>query len=105
MADVQLITEAFLRRQLDIKVTRDWALVIAEMFCGPTHKFPSRVLVSADKWADDRTVNFTVVLNDAPGVQRHFRGKIVFGGHDYDTGDGGVIEGKCHQLPRRRAAE
>ena len=99
MADVQLITEPFLRRELDIKVTRDWALVIAEMFCGPTHKAPSRVLVEADKWNDDHTVNFVVVLNDAPGVQRHFKGCIVFGGPNYDTGDGGVLEGKCHKLP------
>ena len=99
MADVQLITEQFLRRQLDIKVTRDWALVIAEMFCGPTHKAPSRVLTSADTWDDDHTVKFTVVLNDAPGVQRHFRGEIVFGGPNYDTGAGDVLEGKCHRLP------
>ena len=99
MTDVQLVTEAFLRRQLDIKVTRDWALVIAEMFCGPTHKAPSRVLVLADRWAEDHTVNFVVVLNDAPGVQRHFKGSITFGGYDYATGDGGVQEGTCHKLP------
>ena len=99
-AGPQLVTETYLRRQLDLRTAQTWALPLAEAMAGPVHRFPSRIVgVTAPTWDKDRTVELTVVLNDGPGSQRHIPMRFVFDGPDYDTGAGAVQQGACHQLP------
>ena len=99
-APPQLITEEYLRRQLDIKTAKLWALPLAEAMAGPVHRFPSRVIsVQAQTWDRDRTVHLTVVLNDGGGRQRHIPMRFMFNGPNYDTGAGAVVLGACHRLP------
>ena len=57
----QLVTETWLRRQLDISIAKLWAIPIAEALAGPAHRFTSRVVdVDADTWDDDHQVHLTV---------------------------------------------
>ena len=96
----QLVTEEYLRRQLDIDIAQVWALPLAEMMAGPAHRFPTRIVgVRAETWDRDRMVHLTVVLNDGPGVQRHIPMTFTFNGPNYDTDSGSVTTGKCTQLP------
>ena len=96
----QLVTETWLRRQLDISIAKLWAIPIAEALAGPAHRFTSRVVdVDADTWDDDHQVHLTVILNDGPGRQRHLPMTFTFGGYDYDKASGSVVQGKCTQLP------
>ena len=96
----QLVTETWLRRQLDISIAKLWAIPIAEALAGPAHRFTSRVVhVNADSWDDDHQVHLTVVLNDGPGRQRHVPMTFTFDGYDYDKASGSVTQGKCTQLP------
>lgn len=95
----QLVTEEYLRRQLDIKVATLWALPLCEAMAGPAHAQTRIVGVTAQTWDKDKTVRLTCVMNDGPGQQRHIPMQIVFGGPNYDTTAGSVTEGTCHKLP------
>ena len=98
----QLVTETWLRRQLDISIAKLWAIDphCAEALAGPAHRFTSRVVhVDADTWDDDHQVHLTVILNDGPGRQRHLPMTFTFDGYDYDKASGSVTQGKCTQLP------
>ena len=96
----QLVTEEYLRRQLDIRIAQVWALPIAEALAGPAHRAPSRIVgVNADSWAQDKQVKLVVVFNDGPGQQRHVPMTFTFNGPNYDTTAGSVTTGVCHKLP------
>ena len=97
-APPQLVTEQYLRRQLDIRVATLWALPLAEAMAGPAHAATRIVGVTAQTWDKDRTVRLTAVMNDGPGQQRHIPMTFVFGGPNYDTTSGSVTTGTCHKL-------
>ena len=94
----QLVTEEYLRRQLDIKVATLWALPLGEAMAGPAHAATRVVGVTAQTWDKDKTVRLTVVMNDGPGQQRHIPMSFNFGGPNYDTSSGSVTVGACHKL-------
>ena len=99
-APPQLVTEEYLRRQLDISIAQVWALPLAEMMAGPAHRFPTRITgVKAETWDRDRMVHLTVVMNDGPGRQRHIPMTFTFNGPNYDTDSGSVTTGTCTELP------
>ena len=96
----QLVTEQYLRQQLDEQTAQLWGLVLGEMIMGPVHRYPQRVIVQrSPTWDQDATVNVTFVANDAPGVQRHGSLAISFNGANYQTASGTVTEGQCTTLP------
>ena len=96
----QLVTAAYLRREVAVnKVIPDIALVAAEMLCGPVHRYASRIVLDDARFTGDGDCPFQVILNDAPGRQRHVRGVVTLNGADYDTGKGSVEQHSCHQLP------
>ena len=99
-AGPQLVTETYLRRELDVSTAIAWSIPVAEAFAGPVHRFTSRVVdVQADTWDRDKMVRLTVVLNDGGGIQRHIPMRWTFAGHDYDLDSGSVTQGACHKLP------
>ena len=94
----QLVTEEYLRRELDLKVAALWALPLAEAMAGPAHAQTRIVGVTAQTWDKDHTVRLTAVMNDGPGQQRHIPMSFNFGGPNYDTSSGSVTTGACHKL-------
>ena len=98
-APPQLVTEEYLRRQLDIKWAENSTLILCELMAGPVHRYPSRVTSQAQTWDVDRTVRTVCILNDAPGKQRHIAVDWAFAGHDYEADGGTVTVDSCHRLP------
>ena len=100
--EVQLVTEDYLRRELDLRMGRIWGTVIGEMLLGPVHRYPPQESITADDW----DVHHSVVNHVAYPVARTMSGwfydvtTLTFdlGGYDYDPDAGGVDVIDCHQL-------
>ena len=100
----QLITEAYLRRQVDLKMAALYAPVFAELFVGPVGKLVTSLRFFspvAKTWDKDKTVQVPWMITwPNGGYQAHQPPMtFVFGEGNYDTGLGDVKVGACHRLP------
>ena len=98
---VQEITEAYAQKQIVETTARDWATAMMWTLVGPNKSTSYARLISVDSrtWDSDQRVVAHWLVNERAGVQRHLEMSFVFRGPVYDTGNGEVKIGKCHQLP------
>ena len=94
-ATTQLITEEYLRRQLDENTLRLLAPLLAQLFFDKHVEIVSAHIVST--W-DKNPVGWITVR------PRYWRGsplriQVQFYGPNYDATDGGVVVGKCSERP------
>ena len=108
----QLVTEDYLRRQLDIKTAHLWGQVVAELLTGNlatddfgehlagTPAAPRVTGVWADTdWPDNRRVYVEFEITGQPYAHNWYRLAIDFKGPDYNTSGGSVTQGECRQRP------
>ena len=91
----QLVTERYLRRQLDQKTTVLLAPIVAELF---SDQHATVVSAGIDNHWDERPIGHVTFR------PRYWRGaplrvSILFDDPNYDTSAGSVTQGTCHERP------
>ena len=108
----QLVTEDYLRRQLDIRTAHLWGQVAAELLTGnlATADFGEHLVGTpaaprvtgawADTdWPNNRRVYVEFEITGSPYRGNWYRLEIDFKGPDYNTAGGSVTQGECRQRP------
>ena len=111
----QLVTEDYLRRQLDIKTAHLWGQVAAELLTGnlATDDFGEHLVGTpaaprvtgawADTdWPNNRRVYVEFEITGSPYRGNWYRLEIDFKGPDYNTAGGSVVTGRVPPAAGRR---